>query len=640
MRGAGLRAATVAFLLAIFLLACLAADRADAPTYDETTHLAAGYLHLARGDYHFQVNHPPVAKMLAAMPLLWRGIDAPPAPRWDAELTNRFEHRRWAWRLLYGTPGQDAQRLVSAGRIPIMVAGLGLLTLVWAWTRRLHGGVAAAGALALAAVDPNLVAHAHLVTADVPVTAFMAGTMYALWRALARWRWGPIVLAGVLLGLGIATKYTAFLLVPIVALVAVGRALDLAPWPVAPWPARALRRRSSRLLAALSLIVIVMGLAGLTLWAAYRFRAAAAPDGPVELTARARAAWFPAVGSWPVEGVTWAARRGLIPDAWGHGLLYLWSDRRLVPQRAFLAGDLSEHGWWYYFPAALALKVPLGTWALAALGAGAATVAALRRRRGSVPAAGPGPVEGGVAAARRWGLVCLATGPIAVLGAGALSSLDIGLRQVLPVYPALLVTAGAGVGWSVTVARSRVARVAVGLLLLWVGASSWRVAPFYLAYFNEAAGGPAGGARWLVDSNLDWGQALRLLPAWLAARGITEINLCYFGTADPDAYGLDYVRLPGGTSYSQAPAPPRRPGHVAISATHLAGVHFSPALRAWYRDLLGRARLVGVVGYAIYVFEIPAGEAAAVPGAGASAYAISRSRISAARSMVAKSMLG
>jgi hypothetical protein len=194
--------------------------------------------------------------------------------------------------------------------------------------------------------------------------------------------------------------------------------------------------------------------------------------------------------------------------------------------------------------------------------------------------------------------------PTAVLGAAATSSLDLGLRQVLPVYPFLLLAAGRGVVLCLQTARLWGA-VVVASLALWVGAGSAAVAPAYLAYFNEVAGGPRNGARWLVDSNLDWGQALRLLPAWLAAHGIGEVNLCYFGTADPDAYPLRYVPLPGGTSYSQPPAVPRLPGYIAISATHRAGVHFAPELRTWYRTLLARGQLVGVVGHAIYVYRVP-----------------------------------
>jgi len=51
-----------------------------------------------------------------------------------------------------------------------------------------------------------------------------------------------------------------------------------------------------------------------------------------------------------------------------------------------------------------------------------------------------------------------------------------------------------------------------------------------VAYFNELAGGPAGGFRYLADSNLDWGQALKPLKKWMDANGVQHINLAYFGT--------------------------------------------------------------------------------------------------------------
>jgi hypothetical protein len=154
----------------------------------------------------------------------------------------------------------------------------------------------------------------------------------------------------------------------------------------------------------------------------------------------------------------------------------------------------------------------------------------------------------------------------------------------------------------------------VAVALVWTWTASFAVSPYYLTYFNEVAGGPAGGARWLTDSNLDWGQALRILPDWLRARGIDRVNLCYFGTADPATYDLRHVPLPGCTTYREPAAEPRLPGYVAISATHLTGAHFSPELRAWYRNLLADARLIGVAGHAIHVYEVPVAEAAGSPG--------------------------
>jgi hypothetical protein len=358
--------------------------------------------------------------------------------------------------------------------------------------------------------------------------------------------------------------------------------------------------RRSRLRAAAVVGLLVLGAAWGTVWAVYGFRAAAAPGTPVELTHRALGVWFADAPPWPAQALDVAVRRRLLPDAWGFGILYLWADGRLTPRMSYLAGRLSPDGWWYYFPATLALKVPLPTLGLAAVGLAAAAVGAWRRWRRSHPAGRAGPL---LADQRVLAAVALLGLAGIVLGAATLSSLNIGLRQVLPVYPPLLLAAACGSRACLRAGRIRGVAV-VAAALAWTGTASLAVAPYHLAYFNELAGGPANGARWLVDSNLDWGQALRLLPGWLRARGIDRINLCYFGTADPAAYGLDHVPLPGCSAYRGQASPPRLPGYVAISATHLAGVHFAPELRAWYRTLLERARPVGVVGHAIHVYEV------------------------------------
>ena len=59
--------------------------------------------------------------------------------------------------------------------------------------------------------------------------------------------------------------------------------------------------------------------------------------------------------------------------------------------------------------------------------------------------------------------------------------------------------------------------LAISCLLLWQGVSVVRVYPSFLAYFNEVIDGPDGGARYVVDSNLDWGQDLRRLGTFVEA---------------------------------------------------------------------------------------------------------------------------
>jgi hypothetical protein len=194
--------------------------------------------------------------------------------------------------------------------------------------------------------------------------------------------------------------------------------------------------------------------------------------------------------------------------------------------------------------------------------------------------------------------------PVAVYVGFALSrDLQIGHRHLLPILPFLLVAAGEAAGallrW-----RRKVGVALVGLLGAWYAAGTLHNHPHHLAYFNEAAGGPTNGWTVLVDSNLDWGQDLKRLKAWMTARGVRKIKLSYFGSADPAYHGVDCERLPG---YS-APHPPRitreiRPGDVvAVSATNLQGVYLDPDDRP-LMERLRRLEPVGRAGRSILVYR-------------------------------------
>ncbi|HVQ42058.1 MAG TPA: hypothetical protein VMS54_07630, partial [Vicinamibacterales bacterium] len=100
--------------------------------------------------------------------------------------------------------------------------------------------------------------------------------------------------------------------------------------------------------------------------------------------------------------------------------------------------------------------------------------------------------------------------------------------------------------------------------------------PHYLAYFNESVGGPKYGYTVLADSNLDWGQGLKQLKAFMTTHQINKVALSYFGTDAPERFGIDYVALPSLMLLNPAAARenPDPNGWFAISATNLQGVYF------------------------------------------------------------------
>ena len=138
-----------------------------------------------------------------------------------------------------------------------------------------------------------------------------------------------------------------------------------------------------------------------------------------------------------------------------------------------------------------------------------------------------------------------------------LTDIDLGVRYLLPAYPFLFLVGGCALAPGVA---ARVARAATALVFLHM-LVALAATPHHLAYMN-ALGGPADARwRWLVDSNLDWGQELRRLRAYLEQRGISSVRLVYFGRVAPEVYGIDYS-VPNG---------PLGHGTFAVSASLLAG---------------------------------------------------------------------
>jgi hypothetical protein len=237
----------------------------------------------------------------------------------------------------------------------------------------------------------------------------------------------------------------------------------------------------------------------------------------------------------------------------------------------YLLGQSNENGWWYYFPVAVAMKTTLGFLLAAFASALLLARRALRERNWSDLA----PFASALAIL----LVAMATQP------------NTGVRQVLPLYAFLAVSAGCGVAalWQHSIRM----RVAIAFLLACEAIASARAHPDYLAYFNALAG--RHPHRVLLDSNLDWGQDLLRLSRRARELGIDVLHLSYFGTADPTRHGLPPLRE----------WPPHAvPGWFATSENHFAAPA-SPDTR-WLREF----EPVDRIGKSIRLYRVTSRELA------------------------------
>jgi 4-amino-4-deoxy-L-arabinose transferase-like glycosyltransferase len=571
-----------AFVLGVFAIAfiglsALAFTKTSA-TWDEPIHLTAGYAAAAQGDFRVDPSHPPLLRMWAALPALFmhdvaldtNPIERVPPPSWLQE-AYLFAHR-----FLYVE--NDADRLLYAARGMMVLLGVALGFVLFFWARSWLGFVPAVVALACYTLEPNLLAHSSLVTTDLGVTCFTFGAVYCLWRIDRDGRWRHVALLAACVALAVLSKFSGLLLAPIIvlllAVMVARRSLD-----------------AKRALAVLGIVAVVtLGAA----WGMYGFRylPSASPAWAFELQGTPLTGQSPALA----RVVQWIDSHRLLPNAFTQGAFYTQASVTQMP--AFLAGEVREGGWWYYFPAAIALKTPLAMLLLLAIG----LLTCVRRRA----------VLGG----RNLLFVLVPAG--LYLAAAMQSGVNIGLRHVLPIFPFLILIVAVGVA-EILRLRRPVVIAALSLAGLAWTAEFARAYPHPLTFFNALAGGPEQGYRYLSDSNLGWGQALKGLKTWMDRNDVSHVNLAYFGQADPAYYDIDCTFLPGSPTFAiDATRRPRLPGYVAISSTTLNGVYSPPWWRLFYEPFQ-HLEPVAVVGNAIRVYwvdewpEPPAQSADAAP---------------------------
>jgi hypothetical protein len=553
-----------AFALIFGVLSCVKAWQKSA-VWDEPIHLTAGYAALARGDFRIDPEHPPLLRQWAALPLL-----AQDGIRLDTAEVDQATPAKWAWTLyplcqkfLYRD--NDADSLLLRGRMMIAALGVALGVLVFFWVQEWAGFRPAVAALALYTLEPNIAAHSALVTTDAGAACFIFGAVYFLWRTCRSATWLNVAALSAFVALAVVSKYSALLLAPLlVALLAIA----------------VIRGRGPTAAVAAALVVLLALVSWTAIWAAYGFRYLPGDRADWRYDFRDDRAVRETVPRL-ASVVGWIDDRRLLPNAFSQGLLF--GQAKTHSRRGYFAGRYSDAGWWYYFPAAIALKTPVALLALIAVGA----VALARRGPPGAPAA---PV------------LFILLPVVLYLGVAMTTRINIGLRHVLPVYPFLILIAAAGMARLLQGTRWARRGLAAALVVALLEFGS--IYPHTLAFFNQLAGGPSRGAALLVDSNLDWGQDLKPLKRWLDEHGVQHVNLAYFGTADPRYYRIAATHLPGSQYFvASAAEPPRLPGYVAISATVLSGVYLSSQQRAFYESFRRRAP-VAVIGHSINVYWV------------------------------------
>jgi 4-amino-4-deoxy-L-arabinose transferase-like glycosyltransferase len=549
-------------LLLLLLVGELAFSvRRETQTWDEACHIFAGYRSWKSGDFGINPEHPPLVKFAAALPLLSLPLRAPELHGGDAVAAEFLDGHDFLY-------SNDADKILFRARMAAAAFAVLLALLVFAAAREMFGAGPSFLALILMVFEPNVLAYGALVTTDMGLACCLFGAAYAFYRYVRRRTAGRLAVAGIAAGAAAAAKFSGLLVFPILGLLATHEV----------WAGRreSLRRavlRQSGALAAIGAIAFVV------VWGLYGLRYSARPDGLAmtpSLTEYADALPL------PIE------RRAILALAHGHILpesyLYGLTDILQRDESTYLFGTLHPRRRWFDYSAAVAIKSSLALLVLL----GAAIVFILL---------------GGED--RRRELVFLAIPALLFAGAAPFSHFTNAVRFLLPIYPFLFVLAG-WAAWKL-LGRGRAWACGVAALLIFNGISSGRAFPTYIAYSNEAWGGPGETYKLLTDSNVDWGQQLMSVKRYLDGRGVHECWFAYTAAlvADPAYYGIPCRPLTSFPSIWLQPwmdVPPTVDGTVLISAAALAGYKLGPGEANPY-DQFRRLRPTAVIDDGILVFD-------------------------------------
>ncbi|MFB3825225.1 MAG: glycosyltransferase family 39 protein [Bryobacteraceae bacterium] len=536
-------------LCGAFLLQSFAASRVKSAGADEPPHFAAGLSYVSTGKVVLNPQHPPLLKELSGLFTLFSGARWPHTQAAQLALAGQRPMDWIAGREILRANGPD--NALFWARMPMtLVAALGA-ALLFLWGRAMFGAVAGLAAMFLYALDPVIVGHSFSITFDVGVAVFSVLFLFVLWRYVQNPSVPRLVWCGVALGAALGAKFSAMFLLPVagVLLFAAARARRIKAGPNDPCPCGSGKK----------------------------FRKCHGAEGATSGGGMLRAAW--------VFGAM------LLGAALTLQVIYLFSGDPLIYWKnfnqvyadenpnhlSFLAGQFQKR-FWGYFPAAYLLKEPLASIACVAIGlvilVRSKSIKLLDKLFVVVPAFG-------------------------YFGAHMVVAANIGIRYIFPALPfAYLI---GGVGLASLLGGSRRMKIAAAVLALWMVAAAAGSFPNGLSYFNESAclltspgeiglgGGSRCGIKWLDDSNVDWGQGLKQLRAWMEehARGRQVYLANPLGGLTADAYGLNYADMQGSA------APP--PGLYAVSA-HLVARY----PKTWVQRIPPTA----IVGQCLYVYDI------------------------------------
>ncbi len=559
----------MAILLLVFAVQLVLTSRANTITWDEPDHIYSGYRSW-NGDFGLNPEHPPLIKFVATLPLRLMQLNVPELQGRPYRIEAVLGGRDFIFH-------NDADKLVFRAQMTAAIFTLLLVVIAFLAAREMFGTIAGFLVLGLLIFDPTLLAHGALVTTDVGQACFLLASIYAFYRYVKAPTMGRLALAGLAVGLALASKHSAVLVFGMLLTLGLVEIIRK-PKSAEGGPPSSIGKRALHYAIAL---VTICAISLTILWATYAFRYTARENGlKLNPPMAEQLAKIPSPIDAKVLGEF--ARLHVLPESYIYGFAHVLFSAKSF--NSYVFGKAYPHAVWFYFPVAMLVKSSLAFLILLALSVWVITTGRLKKTRE---------------------LLFLTIPPLLYMAVSMLGGMNIGIRHVLPVYIFLaIMIAGAA---SVLVKSSRRWVYAIIFLLVFQAISVTRAFPAYIGYANEAFGGPKNTWRYLSDSSADWAQQLHAVKRYTVEHHIQNCWFVYFGTGviDYDYYHIPCKLLPTVESIwlgTLSDATPAIDGPVFISAVNLTGFEFGPPPLNPYEQFK-QLKPSAVIDSSVFVYE-------------------------------------
>lgn len=478
-------------LLSVFSFFLITNAKKDAITSDEPVHIAAGYLKTF-GEFRFNFEHPPLINYLTGWSIR---LFAHP----NKAIHDPGEQYAYGDDFLF-LSGNDAQEILFAGRLPIIVFSILLALLIFYWARSLWGYWGGMIAMLLVVFCPTLLAHGKLATTDMGSTFFLVLSMWGLYWLSQKFTFKKILIFSLIIGLTIASKYSCVIIIPIIGLIFL----------------IFLILKKITIKQFFGYLLMIGTISTIILWLCYF------------ISMYETFSWNPDPYTLHVlfHGKNlnhWYSQLLVMPfDYYMRGYMFV-KDHAELGHMSFLDGQMRIEGWWYYFPLAIWYKTLIPTLILFIL-----SILAMFKIRSK----------------NFSDELLIFILPVVYLLFSMTTKLNIGLRHMMLVYPFMYITIGrlALVKFKNKTLNFLYLFILFGLLV-WVAVESSFFYNSSIAYFNQIVGGPQNGYRHLSDSNVDWGQDLSRVDEYMKKKEYNYTMLTCDETPRYDYYHVNHTKM-------------------------------------------------------------------------------------------------